>query len=55
MPYVNRLLLFMGSLSPSKKCCNIKQTKQAWKGAEKEGSTTSDLKLKSFGAMVLHI
>jgi hypothetical protein len=54
MPYVNRLLLFMGSLSPSKKCCNIKWIKQAQKGVEREGDTSLDFNLKSFGAMVLH-
>ena len=42
---------FMGSLSPSKECCNIKQTKQARKGVEREGNASSNLNLKSFGAM----
>ena len=49
------VLMFMGSLSPSKECRNIKWTKQAQKGVAREGNTSSDLNLKSFGAMVLHV
>jgi hypothetical protein len=33
----------MGSLSPFKECCNIKQIKQAWKGVERESNASSNL------------